>query len=289
LCTPRPRGAIDGIVVGRDAGEIRIDDSRISRQHVRIERVTSGWRLVDLGSRNGGVIDGRSSKTHEHAAMSDGAVLLLGDSLLVVFCMSPALGDSQSEVEAFPGVSPAAAAVRRRIDVLPAAPGHALILGETGTGKERVARAIAEPRKAQLLVTQNCGKLGRELARAELFGHTQGAFSGATHSMRGLGDAAGDGVLFLDEIGELSLDVQKELLRFLEDETDRPVGPGGLHSSAVPPAWSPRQTSISTVRQRAVFSPRPSGAPAREQRSARVAATARAPRGHPAVVPAVLA
>jgi transcriptional regulator with PAS, ATPase and Fis domain len=95
--------------------------------------------------------------------------------------------------------------VRRRIAALVAAPGHVLVLGETGTGKERVARAIAESRKPHPLVIQNRGELSRELARSELFGHVQGAFSGASHSKPGLIDAA--------VVGELSLDVQVDLFR----------------------------------------------------------------------------
>jgi transcriptional regulator with GAF, ATPase, and Fis domain len=82
-------------------------------------------------------------------------------------------------------------------------------------------------------VAQNCGELTPELARSELFGHVQEAFSGARHAKAGLVDAAGEGALFLDEIGELALDVQADLLRFLEDGTYRPVGgQRTLHSGA---------------------------------------------------------
>jgi DNA-binding NtrC family response regulator len=221
-----------GIVIGREDGDVRVSDSRISRQHVQIERTPSGWQLIDLGSKNGGYVDGRMFKTRECAALGDGTVIRLGDSLFV-FRMSPPPSDLRSEAPAFPGVSPAAADVRRRVDVLAAASGHALVLGETGTGKERVARAIAEPRKTLPFVTQNCGELSRELARSELFGHAAGAFSGATHSKAGLVELAGDGVLFLDEIGELSPDVQVDLLRFLEDGTYRPISAPKLqHSTA---------------------------------------------------------
>jgi DNA-binding NtrC family response regulator len=210
-----------GTTIGRDAGDVRVDDSRVSRVHARIEHTAIGWRLVDLGSRNRGFVDGREYKPEDQAALSDGAVIRLGNCLFVFrTTLQPADGEVDSSV--FPGVSPGATEVRRRIAALAAAPGHALVLGETGTGKERVARAIAAARKP--FVAQNCGELGAELARSELFGHVQGAFSGATQSKPGLIDSAGDGALFLDEIGELSLEVQVDLLRFLEDGSYRAVG-----------------------------------------------------------------
>ena len=82
-------------------------------------------------------------------------------------------------------------------------------------------------------MTLNSAELSRDLARSELFGHVRGAFTHATTNKSGLVDLAGDGVLFLDEIGELSLDVQAELLRFLEDGSYRPLGSTELrHSNA---------------------------------------------------------
>jgi two-component system NtrC family response regulator len=158
----------------------------------------------------------------------DGAVVRLGDSLLVFRTEPPA--ESPGAHDVFPGISPAAVAVRRSIAMLVDTPGHVLILGETGTGKERVARAFAD-RRDRPFVTQNCAELTRELARSELFGHVRGAFSGATGSKPGLVDIAADGVLFLDEIGELPLDVQGDLLRFLEDGSYRAIGSVDLRHS----------------------------------------------------------
>jgi DNA-binding NtrC family response regulator len=223
------RGA--GTIVGRNPGDaIQIEDGRMSRQHVRIEHGPGGWHLADLGSRNGGFVDGRGFRPNVTVPVSDGALIRLGDSLMLF--RTSYLDDRDDASTAFPGVSPVAVAVRRRLAALAASAGHVLVLGETGTGKERVARALADSRKDAPFVTQNCAELTHELARSELFGHQRGAFSGATQTKQGLVDLAGDGVLFLDEVGELALDVQGDLLRFLEDGSYRPLGSVELRHSA---------------------------------------------------------
>ncbi|MFO7718563.1 MAG: sigma-54-dependent transcriptional regulator [Thermodesulfobacteriota bacterium] len=101
-----------------------------------------------------------------------------------------------------------------------------LVTGESGSGKEVVSRAIHDnsPRAAKPLVTKNCATLQRELARSELFGHIKGSFTGATENQEGLLAFAHKGSLFLDEIGELPLEVQASFLRVLENKTYRRVG-----------------------------------------------------------------
>ena len=101
-----------------------------------------------------------------------------------------------------------------------------LILGETGVGKEHLARAIhAEgPRKRGPFVAVNCGALPESLFESELFGHEQGAFTGASRARRGAFELAHGGSLFLDEVGELPLHLQVKLLRALQDGRIQPLG-----------------------------------------------------------------
>jgi len=101
-----------------------------------------------------------------------------------------------------------------------------LIIGETGTGKELVARAVhsSGSRRGQVLVPVDCSALTPTLVETELFGYVKGAFTGADHSKRGLLHVANEGTIFLDEIGELPHFLQGKLLRALQEKEIRPVG-----------------------------------------------------------------
>jgi len=105
-----------------------------------------------------------------------------------------------------------------------------LILGETGTGKELIARAIhnASPRQNKLMVKINCATLPQNLAESELFGHEKGSFTGATERRIGKFELAHNGTLFLDEIGELSLELQVKILRALQEKEIERIGGKGV-------------------------------------------------------------
>jgi DNA-binding NtrC family response regulator/tetratricopeptide (TPR) repeat protein len=128
-----------------------------------------------------------------------------------------------------PGFVCASAAMARVVEQIQRLQGNdltVLVTGESGTGKELVARAIhlGSPRSGGLFLPYNCTTTTRELADSQLFGHRRGSFTGAVHDQAGLIRSAAGGSLFLDEIGDLPLEVQPKLLRFLEQHEIMPVG-----------------------------------------------------------------
>ena len=116
--------------------------------------------------------------------------------------------------------------VRRLIDTIAPTDASVMILGETGTGKELVARSLHDKsrRAERAFIPVNCGALPENLVESELFGHRKGAFTGADTNRKGLFEVANGGTLFLDEVGELDKSVQVKLLRFLESGEIRRVG-----------------------------------------------------------------
>jgi two-component system response regulator HydG len=124
------------------------------------------------------------------------------------------------------GTSPAMEKVYRILSKVAFSSHPVLILGESGTGKELVARSIhsSGPNASRPFVPVDCGSLVPTLIESELFGHVKGAFTGANRPKEGLLAAAGGGTVFLDEIGELPLDLQAKLLRALQEKEVRPVG-----------------------------------------------------------------
>jgi DNA-binding NtrC family response regulator len=124
------------------------------------------------------------------------------------------------------GDTPAMQAVRRLIDTIAPTDASVMILGETGTGKELIARNFHDKshRANHSFIPVNCGALPENLVESELFGHRKGAFTGADTHRKGLFEVANGGTLFLDEVGELNKSVQVKLLRFLEAGEIRRVG-----------------------------------------------------------------
>ena len=122
------------------------------------------------------------------------------------------------------GQSPQICEIRRLIEKLGRTRAPVLLLGESGTGKEVVARAIHNANPAGEFVPIDCGALVGPLVESELFGHTRGAFTGASEAKRGLIELADGGTAFFDEIGDLPLEMQVKLLRLLQEHEFRPVG-----------------------------------------------------------------
>lgn len=124
------------------------------------------------------------------------------------------------------GQSPTITKLNRMITKVASREKAVLILGESGTGKELVARAVhaSGPRAAKPFLAIDCGALATTVVESELFGHVKGAFTGADRDKPGLFEVASDGTVFLDEVAELSLELQAKLLRALQEKEVRPVG-----------------------------------------------------------------
>ncbi len=134
--------------------------------------------------------------------------------------------DKTSMFEEIVGTSPALKSVLSRISKVAPSNSTALITGETGTGKELVARAIhrRSDRSSRAFVCVNCAAIPRDLIASELFGHEKGSFTGATHQRLGRFELANGGTIFLDEVGELPAETQIALLRVLQEHEFERVG-----------------------------------------------------------------
>ena len=181
-------------------------------------------RLVveDVGSRNGVFLGSQKIRSIELEA---GAKVRLGGVRVEV--QSSADSKPTTEISSgFVGSSQAVKNVVRLIPRVAKSDVPILITGETGTGKEVIARMLYEnsPRSSGPFVALNCGALSRELIESEFFGHEKGAFTGAGTQKKGVFEAADKGTVFLDEIGELPIDLQPKLLRVLENSEVKRVG-----------------------------------------------------------------
>jgi len=136
------------------------------------------------------------------------------------------LGSKHAETRPIVSKSPAMQRVLDLVDTVAQVNATVLVTGESGVGKERIARLLHDrsPRASGPFVPINCGALPETLLDSELFGHVKGAFTGAEHDKQGLFEAARGGTIFLDEIGETSAATQVKLLRVLQEREVRPVG-----------------------------------------------------------------
>jgi len=217
-----------------DDNALVVHDPAVSRYHLELHRTPQGVEVIDLGSRNGTWVGGvRVTR----ATVPAGTQLRLGDTTLTVedagsTVAPPAATDVPRSTDLV-GESDAIREVARLVHRVARVDSSVLIQGETGTGKEVVARAIheASPRRERELVVVDCGSLPASLIASILFGHEKGAFTGADQRRAGAFERANGGTVLLDEIGELPLEVQPALLGVLERREFTRVG--GSQSIAV--------------------------------------------------------
>jgi len=209
----------------QSSNDVVLQDPSVSRFHCRLTFEEGGWRLHDSGSLNGTMLNDVRVRD---ADVGDHGLIRVGDSVLEV------RGSQGSEislpnVQAFGSLLGDSVAMRRLfayLEKVAASDINVLIQGESGTGKELVATEIVQrgPRADGPFVIVDCGAVSPTLVESELFGHVRGAFTGADRERMGAFEAANAGTVFLDEIGELPLELQPKFLRALEAREIRRVG-----------------------------------------------------------------
>ena len=219
--TQMPRQGEGELVLGRDATcDIRLDGNDISRRHAVIRRVEGDASpiIVDLESRNGVRVNSRAVAS---ARLASGDVLRVGGWIGVVTAAPGKFAEIAPGLLGGATLQAAVASLRQ------AAPSNLTIVleGETGTGKEVVARSVhAWSGRPGPLVAVNCAALPEGLAEGELFGYRRGAFTGADRASPGFFRSAEGGTLLLDEVSDLPLPLQAKLLRVLQEGEVQPLG-----------------------------------------------------------------
>ncbi|MBP6629468.1 MAG: sigma 54-dependent Fis family transcriptional regulator [Kofleriaceae bacterium] len=204
---------------------VALTDFTVSRYHLELTRRREGVQVVDLGSTNGTFL---GAVRVERAIVPPGTTLKLGASTVRI-------DDAvERQVELHPtdrlhdlrGASPEMLRLFAEIERVARGSASVLVHGESGTGKELIAEALhaSSPRTGQPFITVDCGSLPSTLLASELFGHERGSFTGADRQHIGAFEAAGNGTVFLDEIGEMPAADQSTLLGVLERRRFRRVG-----------------------------------------------------------------
>jgi DNA-binding NtrC family response regulator len=235
--------AVDCVVIGRGEAraavrqeargtttlDVRVPASAMSASHARLLRAGNDWILEDTGSTNGSYVNGERVT---RASVGEKDVITLGRTILLLtpgkLTPSGAPGDRDLDGATQPGhvtLDPELEVQLEALDRMARSTITVLIRGETGTGKEVLARMVHEASgRPGAFVAVNCGAIPAGLVESHLFGHVKGAFSGAIRDEVGLFRAADGGTLFLDEVGDLPSPSQAALLRALQEREVLPVG-----------------------------------------------------------------
>ena len=206
--------------------DVVLKDDYVSSRHCCLEKRGGNYYLVDTDSTNGTFING--SRIRE-SVLTEKMEVKLGKSAFSLSIEEKEEKILPLETAHFCGLVGKSEAMRRLFSKIQLVAPHdstVLVHGETGSGKELVARALHElsSRKSGPYVILNCGAISPNLIESELFGHEKGSFTGAVNRRLGAFEQAQGGTLFLDEVGELPLELQPKLLRALENQTVRRVG-----------------------------------------------------------------
>ena len=211
---------------GSEDNDLVIDDDKVSRFHARVFRDGDDYLVEDLQSTNGTFVNHVKVRC---AYLRSGCSIRLGSTQLRFSLQSERIEVQPSTRESLGPIVGKSERMRQLFAIVEkiAPTGVTVILeGETGTGKEVVARTIHQysSRANNTFIVFDCGAVQENLIESELFGHEKGSFTGALSSRQGLFEMANGGTIFLDEIGELALDLQPKLLRSLEQREIRRVG-----------------------------------------------------------------
>ncbi len=213
-------------VGARKGNELQLSDSGVSGIHFEITLDDRGYRLRDLDSTNGTFVSGlRVNDIY----INPETIIHVGSTKLRFQPLSESVEVQLAATASYGGMIGESVKMRQlfaRLQKIAPSDATVLITGETGVGKELVAEAmhVMSPRRPGPFVVLDCGSIPQNLIESELFGHERGAFTGATSAHAGVFERAHQGVVFLDEIGELPLSMQPKLLRVLERKEVRRIG-----------------------------------------------------------------
>jgi len=206
--------------------DVVIADDTVSRHHAVIEEKKGQYIIRDLESTNGTFVNGlRVSE----AFLNEGSIIKLGNTELRFIPVEEKIELTPSKKDRFGDIVGKSKEMKEIFGILEKiskTDATVLITGETGTGKELVAKAIHENsnRSKKPFVVIDCSAIARNLIESELFGHEKGAFTGAVSARHGAFETANGGTIFLDEVGELEPEMQPRLLRVLEAREIKRVG-----------------------------------------------------------------